>query len=212
MGTPDSIFVVLILLNLYLLSVSRLEATINAVAIQGVLLGILPAILVVQPSIEVIVTGFLAIVVKGFIFPILLRRAMREARVRKEVDSSTGFIVSLILGASGTCAAVSLAAGLPLLDQFAHSLLIPTAFSIILTGFLLLTTRRRAITQVVGFLVLGNGIFLFGLTLINAIPSLVDIGMLFDLCVWVFVIGVILNQVQRTFSSLDTNRMTVLRH
>ena len=131
--------------------------------------------------------------------------------MRREVDTTTGFVVSLILGASGTCAAVALAASLPLLDQFAHSLLVPTAFSIILTGFLLLITRSRAITQVVGFLVLGNGIFLFGLTLVNAIPSLVDIGMLFDLCVWVFVIGIILNQVQRTFSSLDTNRMTVLR-
>ena len=81
----------------------------------------------------------------------------------------------------------------------------------LLSGFLILTTRRKAITQVVGYLILENGIFIMGLTLLEAMPFLVEIGVLLDLFVGIFVMGIIINHINREFSSLDVARLSALR-
>ena len=80
-----------------------------------------------------------------------------------------------------------------------------------LTGFLILTTRRKAITQVVGYLVLENGIFVMGLALLEAMPLLVEAGVLLDLFVGIFVMGIIINHISREFSSMDTARLSSLK-
>ena len=80
-----------------------------------------------------------------------------------------------------------------------------------MTGLILLTTRRKAISQVVGYLVLENGIFVFGLLLVDAMPLLVEVGVLLDLFVAVFVMGIILNHIRDEFASLDTGRLEELR-
>ena len=85
----------------------------------------------------------------------------------------------------------------------------PASLATVLTGFLLLTTRSKAITQVIGYLVLENGIFIFGLLLLEAMPFLVEIGVLLDLFVGIFVMGIIINHINREFASLDTRRLAV---
>jgi hydrogenase-4 component E len=64
---------------------------------------------------------------------------------------------------------------------------------------------------VVGYLVLENGIFIMGLTLLEAMPFLVEIGALLDLFVGIFVMGIIINHINREFSSLDTARLSALK-
>jgi hydrogenase-4 component E len=80
-----------------------------------------------------------------------------------------------------------------------------------LTGFLLLTTRYKAITQVIGYLILENGIYIFGVLLLTAVPFLVEMGILLDLYVGIFVVSIILNHITKAFSSLDTRRLTALK-
>ncbi len=211
MNVLDVILIVLVLLNFYCLGATRLNALITAVGIQGVLLGLLPLVVDQALRAELIVSAVLASSIKGFLFPYLLFRAMREAEIRREVEPIIGFVCTLLLGAIGTAAAIVLSRSLPLVDEFARSLLVPAALSMILSGFLLLVSRKKAITQVVGYLILENGIFLFGLTLVSAFPFVVELGMLLDLFVAVFVMGIILHHIQRTFSSLDTTHLTALR-
>jgi hydrogenase-4 component E len=100
---------------------------------------------------------------------------------------------------------------LPLMEQHASSMIVPASLATVLTGFLILTTRRKAITQVVGYLVLENGIFIMGLVLVEAMPFLVEIGVLLDLFVAIFVMGIIINHINREFSSLDTARLQSLK-
>ena len=148
---------------------------------------------------------------KGLIIPALLRRAMRAANIERELDPFIGFVPSLLLGAGGTIAAVALARALPLLPEHAGSLLVPGALASVLTGFILLIGRVKAISQVCGYLILENGIYLFGLLLIHSTPLLVEAGVLLDLTVGVFVIGIIVDRIQRAFDSLDTRKLTILR-
>jgi hydrogenase-4 component E len=81
----------------------------------------------------------------------------------------------------------------------------------LLTGFLLLMTRIKAITQVLGYLILENGIYTFGLLLLQATPFLVEVGVLLDLFVAIFVMGIIINHISREFTSISTDRLTVLK-
>jgi len=88
---------------------------------------------------------------------------------------------------------------------------VPGAMATIFTGLILLIGRVKAISQVCGYLIMENGIYLFGLLLIHSTPLLVESGILLDLTVGVFVIGIIVDRIQRAFDSLDTRKLTVLR-
>lgn len=197
--------------NLLALGSNRVPSLITAVAVQGIALGIMPFL--IEEHLGLMVSGVAlgTIIVKGFVIPALLRRAMRTAKVDREVQPSIGFVASLLLGAGGTIAAVAFAYVLPLLPEHRGSLLVPGAGASVLTGFVLLIGRSKAISQVCGYLILENGIYLFGLLLIKATPMLVEAGILLDVTVGIFVIGIIVDRIQRAFDSLDTRKLTVLR-
>lgn len=198
-------------LNLVALASGRLPALIRAVAAQGVVLGVMPFLLEerFQGMVALVATG--TIVVKGFVIPSLLSRAMRAAAIDRERDPFIGFVPSLLLGAVGTIGAAAAARALPLLPEHAGTLLVPGALASVFTGFLLLIGRAKAISQVCGYLVLENGIYIFGLLLLHSMPLLVESGILLDLTVGIFVIGIIVDRIQQAFDSLDTRKLTVLR-
>jgi hydrogenase-4 component E len=136
---------------------------------------------------------------------------MRTANIDRDLYPLIGFLPSLLLGAAGMIAAVVLARRLPLLPEHRESLLVAGSLVSVFTGLLLLIGRSKAISQVCGYLILENGIYLFGLLLIHSTPLLVEGGILLDLTVAVFVTGIIVDRIQRAFDSLDTRRLTVLR-
>ncbi len=199
-------------LNLLALGSSRLPALIRTVAAQGVVLGVMP-LLIEHETLDwrVAAVAVATIAGKGVVIPWLLRRAMRAANIEREIEPFVGYVPSLLLGAGGTIAAVGLARALPLLPAHSGSLLVPGAMASVLTGFLLLIGRVKAISQVCGYLILENGIYLFGLLLIHSTPLLVESGILLDVTVGVFVIGIIVDRIQRAFDSLDTRKLTTLR-
>ena len=198
-------------LNLIALGSSRIPSLIRAVSLQGMTLGVMPLLIEQHFEWGVALVALATVAGKGFIIPFLLRRAMRAASIEREIDPSIGFVPSLLLGAGGTIAAVALARALPLLPEHNGSLLVPGALASVLTGFVLLIGRSKAISQVCGYLILENGIYLFGLLLIKATPLMVEAGILLDVTVGVFVIGIIVDRIQRAFDSLDTRKLTVLR-
>ena len=81
---------------------------------------------------------------------------------------------------------------------------------LMLIGFVVLTTRRKALVQVVGYLILENGIYLFGLTQTESVPFLIELGVLLDIFVGVFIMGIVVFHINREFDSLDSTRLTEL--
>jgi len=198
-------------LNLMALGSSRMPSLIRAMSVQGMVLGVMPLLMEHDLVWPVVLVALATVTVKGIIIPRLLQRAMRAANIDRDMEPLIGFVPSLLLGAGGTIAAMALARSLPLLPEHAGSLLVPGALASVLTGFVLLIGRTKAISQVCGYLILENGIYLFGLLLINATPLMVEAGILLDLTVGVFVIGIIVDRIQRAFDSHDTRKLTVLR-
>lgn len=206
----DPLLMVALALNFFVLGASRIRAVINAVALQGVVFGVLPWILhQVTLRTGLFVLG--AVALKGFVIPGLLFRALREVNIQREVKPIVGFIPSLLLGAIGTALTVVFAHTLPLVTEHASTLLIPASLSTVLTGFLILTTRQKAIMQVLGYLLLENGVFTFGLLLLEAMPFLVEVGVLLDLFTGVFVMGIIIHHINREFDSESTEYLAELK-
>jgi hydrogenase-4 component E len=207
----NAMLVFVLLLNLFVLGTSRIRSLIQAVALQGVALGVMP--LLVHGRLTVL-AGFVAIatvLLKGSIIPQILYKALRDVQIKREIEPLIGFMPSTLLGALGTAVAIGLSTKLPLAGGHAHTLVVPAALSTVFTGFILLTSRIKAITQAIGYLVLENGIFIFGLLLMEAVPFLVELGVLLDLFVGVFVIAIIIHHINREFASLDTRRLSALK-
>lgn len=207
----DPLLIVVLALNFVALGVSRIRGVINAVAFQGVLLGLFPLLVHPEIGIRGIVLVVVTIGLKGFAIPWFLARAMRQADIQHEVKPVVNYMSSLLLGALGTGLAMVFSYSLPLAEQHAHLLLVPASLATVWVGFLMLTTRRQAIMQVLGYLLLENGIFLFGLLLLEAMPFLVEIGVLLDVFTGVFVMGIIIYHISREFASISTEHLTELK-
>jgi hydrogenase-4 component E len=143
----------------------------------------------------------------------MLMRALADLPIRREVEPVVGFKTSLLLGAVATAGSIYLANRLPLapIADGAEPMAVAASFATVFTGFLLLTTRVKALTQVLGYLVLENGIYIFGVLLLEATTFLVEVGVLLDLFVAIFVMGIIINHISREFTSISTDRLSTLR-
>jgi hydrogenase-4 component E len=205
----DSILIALLLTNFFILGTANLRAAIRGVAIQGLLLGTLPLFVESQPTLRLVTLVVATAAIKGVVIPGLLLKALRDVHIRHEVEPYLGFVASLFLCAIGTALALLFADHLPLATADRAGLFVPASLATLFAGFLGLTTRRKAISQVTGYLVLENGIYVFSLLLYQAM--VVEVGVLLDLLVGIFIMGIVINHIQREFSSLDTERLSRLR-
>jgi hydrogenase-4 component E len=209
----DLVFILVVVIDLFLLASSRLGASIRIVAIQGALLGALPLLLAGEShhlGHALLLAGG-ALAIKGILVPWLMFRAIREASIRREMEPILGFVPSMVLGGIGIALAFAFSARLPLPNPAAHAYLVPTALSTVWAGLLLVVSRKKAVNQVLGFLVLENGVFVFGLLLSEFMPIMVEAGVLLDLFAAVFVMGIVMFHINREFSSLDTEKLSALR-
>ncbi|MBI3785159.1 MAG: hydrogenase [Deltaproteobacteria bacterium] len=208
----DTTLVFLALSSLLLLGSSRLSRCVRIVAFQGVLLGVLTmAVAQHDPSLRTIFFALAIVALKGVGFPWLLSRVLRESEVHREVDPLVGYIVSMLLGTLTLALSFWLSARLPLPAPPLSSLVVPVAFFTTLAGLFLIVTRRAALTQVLAYLVLENGIYVFGVGLVHGTPMVVELGILLDVFVAVFVMGIAIFHINREFDHIDTEQLTILR-
>lgn len=207
----DFLIALIMLTNFTLVTASRINKAVQVAVLQGVLLGALPLAMGLWRHPHIVLMAAAAITVKGWFIPFLFRRALRRVKIDREVGPYIGYTASLLLCALGTGLSMVLAHNLPLKPGTANGIFVPAALSTLFTGFLLLVSRRKALTQVVGYLVLENGIYLFGLLLVEDMPLLVETGILLDLFVGIFVMGIVINHIRVAFDSLDTRHLAELK-
>lgn len=207
----DPALVTVLLLNFLLLGATRLKPVVYAIAAQGIVLGLMLPIVHHSAEPHGALLAGATILLRGIFIPRMLFFAMRRADVRWQVESAIGSIPSLLIGAAGTAAALNLAGRLPLNPAHTNNLVVPAALSTVLTAFIILVTRYKAINLVLGYMVLENGIFIFGLLLVEAMPFLVEIGVLLDLFVGVFLMGIVIHHVAREVNSTGPESLPALR-
>lgn len=208
----DTVLVLLILTNLHLLGSSRISACIRTVAGQAVLLGIV-SVLAQRGDVglRLLLLATVSTIIKAGILPWLLRRASREAGVQTEDEPLVGFTTSLLLGLGLLGAAMHIAGRLPLPGSDGTAFLVPVALFTIMVGLLLIVSRRKAVMQTLGYLAMENGIYAFGLAFAVEEPLLVEMGVLLDVFVAVFVMGIAIHHISREFDHIDTDRLSALK-
>lgn len=211
----DLILLAVVLINLYILASGRLASAVKAVALQGGALALLPAAFSSHASWDLLAhLGLLTLgtlVLKAALIPYLLMRAMREANVRREVEPFVTQHVSVLLGALLCGLSFWMGSLLRLPKPAPSTMVVPVALATLLIGFLVVVSRKKAITQVIGYLMLENGIFIFGQCLAREMPFVVELGILLDVLVGVFVMGIAINHISREFDDIDTDALTTLK-
>lgn len=208
----DLLLLLVLLTGFLILGTTRLTTCIRAVALQGGVLGLLSLALQPPAQWSAHTLGLAAgtILVKAIALPWFLTWAIREAAVRREVEPRVGYIASLVLGILAVAVASAVATRLPVPGD--HPILLPaTSLSCVIMGLLVLATRRKALIQVVGYVMLENGVYVFGLTSVDRVPFLVEAGVLLDVFVGVFIMGIVVFHINREFDSLDSTRLTELK-
>lgn len=201
--------------DLVLAGASRLKSAVRFVAMQGVVVGILPVLMWNWadegcPSARVWIIAFVNTLVKGVALPMLLMYAVRKARTRRELEPIVSFHVSQLIVFFVAIGAFAVGRLLHVHASSASELAVPVALTTMGTGLLLICGRKKAITQVLGFLILENGISVFGAAILLEYGIVVELGILLDVFALVFILGIAVFQISRTFSSTDTDKLNHL--
>lgn len=211
-GITDLILAALMLSNLALAGTSRLANAIAWVALQGALVGLLPLFSHSGFTLRTAALAVLVVSLKAFVYPRFLHHAIRDADIRREVEPFVGYGLSLLIAVILMAISFWLGAALPLPSgREAGWLVLPGAIGTILMGLFMTITRRKALTQALGYLVIENGIAAFGLALVPEIPMLVELGILLDVFFAVLVMGIVMYHIHREFDHLDADRLSTLR-
>jgi len=211
LSVVELILVCLVLTNLVFLGTSRIGLCIRMVSFQGVVLAVLPLLGHGEFALSSLVVSGATALLKGWAFPWLLFRSLESAHVRAEVEPYVGYSNSLLFGVAALAVSVWLGGRMPLPGPGVPQLLTPVAFFTILVGLFGIVTRRKAVSQVVGYLVLENGIFAFGAVALRKAQFLVEMGILLDVFVAVFVMGIAIFRINREFDHIDSGRMASLK-
>jgi hydrogenase-4 component E len=200
------------MLAVWMCGITRVRTLLTGMALQSAALAGIALIIGLRTHLQHFLLLALAVLlIKAIAIPCYLAWATARLGVREDRGATLSPTLALLLG----CAI--LGAG-----YFASPLIATTptgnagtagmALALVLVGMLLMMGRRLAISQVIGFLVMENGIFLYGLTQTSGMPLLVEMGVIFDVLVGVLVAGLVIFRLNRSFEHIDVTQFRGLRH
>jgi hydrogenase-4 component E len=117
----------------------------------------------------------------------------------------------LLIGILMLASALWLGAELPLMGVIRAPFTVPASFMTMFTGLFLIIARKKALTQCLGYIVFENGIYAFGVAAVGEIPSLVELGLLLDAFVAVFVMGIAIYRINQEFDHMDADELRSLK-
>ncbi len=207
----QTVMVALISVNLAYLAVTRLRTLTRLTAVQGCLLAVVPLLFAAPGEGHATLMALAVLAIKGIGFPWLLARTLSRLEVNPVTEPYLGFNLSLVAGVAGLLFSLWLETRLPFPPGLFPPLLFPAALTTIFAGLTLVIARRKALTQVIGYLAAENGIFLLGTPLAGQGSVWLELSVLLDVFVAVFVMGIALHHISQTFESIDIGRFCSLR-
>lgn len=194
-----------------LLYQQRIAAVLNAFAVQSVTLALAVAWAAWSGNRpDLFITALIALTLKGIVIPLALRRTVERLGIHREVEKVVGVGVALIVGLALTGLAqalvVKVAAGT---ESHAREAL-AMALAIVLLGFLMMIVRRNAVTQIVGFMSMENGLILAA-TGARGMPLVVEVSVAFSVLIALFVFAVFVFRIRERFDTIDIEALDRVR-
>lgn len=208
-----ALLAVLMLVVQLLLVVQRMLLTsIRLFALQSLLLAAIAAVIAFfHGAFHVYVVAVLTIVGKVLLLPWLIQRQVRRIRIVQEIDPLVNFPTSMLLCAGLTLLGYVLARPFTSLERLGTNT-VAVAIALVLTGMFLMFNRRKAVTQVLAWLTVENGVMLAAIALTTyGMPLVVELGIFLDVIVAVMVLGILVYRIRDSFASMDTSKLSQLK-
>ena len=202
----------LLLIAFAMISQRRILSLINLFAWQGLILSVSTFVVAYSTGQHhLYYSAALTLLLKVLVLPWLLHRLIRKLRIRWDVEVLINIPATMLVGIALVIFAFDLAAPISQLSASLTRGLIGIALASVLLSFLMMLTRRKAVSQVVGFLAMENGLFFAATSATHGMPLVVELGIALDVLVATFIFGIFFFQIRETFDSLDISHMEKLK-
>jgi len=202
----------LLLLSFAMLAQRRVVNLVNLLALQGTLLFIATLLIAWRTRApHLYVSAALTLALKVVFLPWLLHRLIRRLEVYWDSDPLLNLPLTMLAGLAVVVFAFGLAQPISALASTATRNSIGIALAVVLLSFITMITRRKAMSQVVGFLSMENGLFFGAMSATYGMPMVVEFGVALDVLVAVLVLGIFFFQIREQFDSLDLHHLEALR-
>ena len=202
---------ILLLIVFAMLSQRRILSLINLFAWQGLVLTVSTFVVAYSTGQRhLYYSAALTLLLKVLVLPWLLHRLIRKLNVRWDVETLINIPTTMLVGIALVIFAFNLAAPISQLAEGITRGLIGIALASVLLSLLMMLTRRKAMSQVVGFLAMENGLFFAATSATHGMPLVVELGIALDVLVATFIFGIFF-QIRETFDSLDITHMEKLK-
>jgi hydrogenase-4 component E len=202
----------LLLLSFAMLAQRRIVNLVNLLAMQGSLLLLATLLLAWRTGqVHLYVSALLTLALKVIFLPWLLHRLIRRLQVYWDSEPLLNIPLTMLVGVIVVVFSFGLAQPISALASTATRNSIGIALAVVLLSFLTMITRRKAMSQVVGFLSMENGLFFGAMSATYGMPMVVEFGVALDVLVAVLVLGIFFFQIREQFDSLDLHHLESLR-
>jgi hydrogenase-4 component E len=199
-------------LTILLIIRTSLEGQVRVFALQSFALALLSVLIALySASVELFGVGVALIVVKGIMIPRVLNRAVAKIGLSRVAAPYLGTAPALMICGILTILAFYVMTPIAASNPLPTADAIPLAFAGVLIGFFIMVNRRRAVTQILGFLMLENGIFLLALLATYGVPFIVEMGVFLDVLVAVLILEVFVYRIKDNFDSIDVGELGKLK-
>ena len=190
----------------------RLSACVDLFALQSVFLAVTAALVAFLTGIHhIYVAAALTVVIKAIVLPRILKKVIERLNVSRELQMNINVPAGLLVCGALVILAFYITQPIIPLGFLLTRDSLAIALAIVLIGFFTMIARKKAVTQVVGFLVMENGLFLGATAAAYGMPLIVELGVFFDVLVAGLIIGIYTHRIQDAFDSVDTSKLTVLK-
>jgi hydrogenase-4 component E len=203
---------VLLLLSFAMLTQRRILSLLDLFATQGAVLAASTAIVAYSSGRpELYYSAALTFALKVLLLPYILHRLLRRLNVRWETEPLLNVPTTLLIGLLLVMFAFALAQPISQLATTLTRSTLGIAIAVVMLSLLMMITRRKAVSQVVGFLALENGLFFAATSATYGMPMVVELGIALDVLVGVLILGVFFFQIREQFDSLDLRHLEALK-
>jgi hydrogenase-4 component E len=208
----DGLAIMLLVAALCSVTLRGLVAAVWLQVVQSVLLALVAATIAWSSgAAHMWAAALLTLAVRAIAVPAVLLAMLRTVSLRRETRPLVATRDGLILAVALTLVAFAAAGRLELTDAFPARQALPVSLALTFIGLLLMATRRKAVSQLIGLITIENGIFLAGLIATLGLPLFVEIGIFFDLLVAVGVTAVLTLRINEHFDTVNTDQLRRLR-
>ncbi len=201
----------LVLVSFMMIYQDRLYSLLNVFAAQAVVLAAAVAWQAwVQDAQHLYVTAAIALLFKAMLVPWALHRIVQRLGIHREVEAAAGVVPTMLAGMGLVALSIVLMLHLTESEDPLAREDLAFALSVVLLGLLMMVTRRNAVSQVVGFMSLENGLILAA-TGAKGMPLVVEISVAFSVLIAMIVVGVFLFRIRERFDTVDVGALDEFR-